>query len=96
MPTNYEAIGRCQVLSEQVEALKKERSDICQRLSSHLASLGGSLPGVVYQLDTEATFAEWKELERINRDLMIAVKDFNQWAPQADKRAISIHEPHQQ
>lgn len=96
MPTNYEAIGRCQVLSEQVESLKKQRSVICQQLSHQLTSLGESIPGVVYQLDTDATFAEWKELERINRELMIAVHEFNQWAPQADKRAISVYEPHEQ
>lgn len=51
---------------------------------------------MVYQLDTDATFAEWKELERINRELMIAVHEFNQWAPQADQRAISVYEPHEQ
>lgn len=96
MPINYEAIGRCKVLGEQVEALKKERAGLSRRLSQRLSGLGDSLPGVVYSLDMEVAFADWKELERVNCSLMIAVNDFNRWAQQADQRPISVYAPHEQ
>lgn len=94
--TNYEAIGRCQVLGKEVERLHHQRNAAITELRSQLRSVMGSIKGTVYEFDPEATHRQLTEIETLSRELMEVVAEFNDWAPAAGERLVTVAEPHRQ
>lgn len=96
MTTNYEAIGRCQVLRKEVDRLQLARNAAIIELRSQLRAVMGSIKGTIYEFDPEASHCQLAEIETLSRQLMEAVAEFNDWAPAAAERPIAVAEPHRQ
>lgn len=96
MAINYEAIGRCQVLRKEVERLHLQRNTAVNELRSDLRGVMGSISGTIYTFDPDTAHRKLAELEAANRQLMEAANEFNDWAPAAGERLITITEPHRQ
>lgn len=96
MSTNYEAIGRCVAMAEKIESLKEARQKESQLLQRQLSSSDGSIPGNVYTFDAEKAHNHLQRIVELNRQLMEAVTHYNEWAPEAKKQRIGIHEPFEQ
>lgn len=94
--TNYEAIGRCQVLRKEVERLHHQRNAAVTELRSELRGVIGSIAGTVYTFDPEAAHCQLRDIETLSRKLMETVAEFNDWAPAAGERPITVAEPHRQ
>ncbi|MBB3142832.1 hypothetical protein [Halomonas organivorans] len=90
---NYEAIGRCQVLRKDVERLHLQRNSAITALRGELRGVMGSIKGTVYTFDPEAAHRQLAEIEDTSRQLMEAVAEFNEWAPEAGERPITVAEP---
>lgn len=96
MATNYEAIGRCLVLGKEVEQLQQQRNAAITELRRELRGVMGSIKGTVYTFDPDATHRQMTEIETLSRQLMEVVAEFNDWAPAAGERPITVAEPHRQ
>lgn len=95
MPTNYEAIGRCKKLQEEIEALSSKRNQAIMELRRQLhGTMGGSAPrNVVYTFDAEKANATIKALEAANVELMEAVSEFNEYATEGEQQPFQIKAP---
>lgn len=95
MPTNYEAIGRCKKLQEEIETLNKSRNQAIMELRRQLSgTMGGNSPrNVVYTFDSEKAHATIKALEAANVELMEAVSEFNEYATEGEQQPFQVKAP---
>ena len=95
MPTNYEAIGRCKVLAKEIEALKANRNAAIMELRRQLYATAGasSITSAVFTFNAEQAHDTMKALEAADVELMQAITEFNEWAPEADERMIQVKAP---
>ena len=95
MPTNYEAIGRCAKLQEQIDALSLKRNHAITELRRQLhGTMGGNAPrNVVYTFDPEKAHTNLRALENANAELMAAISEFNEYAVEGEKPPYQVVAP---
>ncbi|MGP5325914.1 hypothetical protein [Vreelandella titanicae] len=92
MPTNYEAIGRCKVLDDEIAKLMRTRSSKLSALSVQLESTAEyqSMRFTVPSVNTEAFRNEIKEIDTINELLREKAQEHNEWADAAEVSRITF------
>lgn len=92
MPTNYEAIGRCKVLEDEIGRLMRVRSSKLSALSDQLKSAAEyqSHRFTVPTVSTEAFSNEIKEIDAINERLRQQAEEHNLWADAAEVSHITF------
>ncbi|SDI30063.1 hypothetical protein SAMN04487867_104170 [Vreelandella titanicae] len=95
METNYEALGRCKKLSQEIETLKATRQRAFVDLRGQLAASGNPpiMSSTVITFNADEAYKKLKTLEATDIELMQAISEYNEWAPQADERLIALKAP---
>ncbi|WP_249976072.1 hypothetical protein [Vreelandella olivaria] len=92
---NYEAIGRCTKLKEEIDALTLARNQAVVAIRRQLhGTLGANAPSqVVYTLDAEQLHRHTKALEQANAKLMAAISEYNEYAAEGEGKPYQVLEP---
>lgn len=94
---NYEAIGRCKVLKEEISELQKKQTAAASALRSTMRPIwGGSVSSKkdIVTFDADAMYDQLKALEDTSKALLLKATEFNDWAHKAGERPYSIgHTP---
>ncbi|PHM60452.1 hypothetical protein Xsto_04006 [Xenorhabdus stockiae] len=89
---NYEAIGRCQVLKEKIDALNAYRNQRLKKLAKEAFQLTeGYYPQKGFPvLDTEKMNALLADITAADIDLRRAISEFNDWSQTAGEEPIKL------
>ncbi|MGO3056988.1 MAG: hypothetical protein ACTID3_08660 [Halomonas sp.] len=95
MSPNYDAIGRCLKLKEEISSLTVKRNKAIMDLRHQLHStMGSNSPAnVVYTFDSEKAYAAIKALDDANTELMATVSEFNEYAVEGESQPYQVKEP---
>ncbi|MDE9447253.1 hypothetical protein KKJ04_17040 [Xenorhabdus bovienii] len=91
---NYEAIGRCKVLREKIEALHTRRHQYVYKLrdeTSRLTFSDGYLIPEIAEFDRDLMQSQMKDIALVDSDLMHAVHEFNIWCQEAGESPIKLN-----
>ncbi|MDE9466396.1 hypothetical protein KKJ06_21210 [Xenorhabdus bovienii] len=91
---NYEAIGRCKVLREKIEALHTRRHQYVYKLrdeTSRLTFSDGYLIPEIAEFDRDLMQSQMKDIALVDSDLMHAVHEFNIWCQEAGEPSIKLN-----
>ena len=94
---NYEAIGRCKVLSENIRRLDIDRNKYIQELRAEVSRLSkgnsNATPPeiVIFDINLINTLAE--RIAIADSNLMSAVTEFNNWCQDAGEKPVVLKEP---
>ncbi|CBJ79827.1 Sb55 (modular protein) [Xenorhabdus bovienii str. Jollieti] len=91
---NYEAIGRCKVLREKIEALHTRRHQCVYKLRDETSRLtfsdGYRIPEIA-EFDRDLMQSQMKDIALVDSDLMHAVHEFNIWCQEAGEPSIKLN-----
>ncbi|KFF48096.1 hypothetical protein GY26_16000 [Gammaproteobacteria bacterium MFB021] len=90
---NYEAIGRCNVLSQEIESASAERNRALAELREQLRKTQGVRGEPHYGFDAQAAHDRLDRIESLSHRLREKVDDFNHYAAEAGQRPIKFSPP---
>lgn len=94
---NYEAIGRCKVLSEGIRRLDIERNKFIQELRAEVARLGKGntnlIPPEIMLFDINLINTLAENIATTDSELMSVVREFNNWCQEAGEKPVILKEP---
>jgi len=91
--SHYEAIGRCKVLKEEIESLKKEQMQAAADVRKIISPMWGSKSfcnSDILTFDADEMHKQMQQLEKVSRQLNLKAIEFNDWADQAGEWQYSI------
>ncbi|MCG3463942.1 hypothetical protein L7G72_19430 [Xenorhabdus bovienii] len=91
---NYEAIGRCKVLREKIDALHTQRHQCVYKLrneTSRLAFSDGHLIPEIAEFDMDRMQSQLKDIALVDSCLIQAVHEFNCWCQDAGEPSIKLN-----
>jgi len=91
--TAYEAIGRCKVLRERIDALEAEHYRHVETLTALLDDSKRLAANIVYELDAEQAHRLLAKASEAKTAALEAVREHNRWAPQAGEPLIRAKRP---
>ncbi len=92
---NYEAIGRCKILSEKIKALHAERMEAISALSSAVYSLHqkGNInrtPPDIVEFNPQLLTELVDKIGKYDGELMRTVHEYNNWCPEAGEKPVKL------
>ncbi|ATH77801.1 hypothetical protein CLM76_09435 [Vreelandella venusta] len=87
---NYEAIGRCKHISDEINKLVRERAQVLRDLSASLAA-DADIQADQYSVPNVTTEYHQQKLEKVDRlsqEITDKVSEHNKWAKEAEAHRI--------
>ncbi|MGX8943236.1 hypothetical protein ACWWJF_27655 [Symbiopectobacterium sp. Eva_TO] len=92
---NYEAIGRCKILSEKIKALHAKRMEAISALRSAVYRLHqkGNInrtPPEIVEFDPQLLAELVDKVGKYDGELMRTVHEYNNWCPEAGEKPVKL------
>lgn len=88
---NFEAIGRCQYLKEELkEVLRKRDSAYSDLIHAYRKQENHEIYETVKYVDIEKMRISMNLLDEMNKKAILLVEEYNHWADKADKKKIEF------
>ncbi|TDX18498.1 hypothetical protein EDF88_0984 [Buttiauxella sp. BIGb0552] len=86
---NFEAIGRCEYLRNELSNIVSKRHTAYSRMTSAYNARGSShVYDSITTTDIEKMQSAFEELKSLEVEMLKLVAEYNEWAPQAGKSLI--------
>lgn len=88
---NFEAIGRCEHLREEIQKYVRERDFAFSSMqSTYRPASSHTVHDTVHLANMEKLREQFDRLDVANTELTSLVDEYNRWAPEAGKRLIKF------
>lgn len=91
---NFEALGRCQYLKEEIKRLHDKRDKLFYSIKHGYPEYTVSPEAVIHYYDSRMLRAVVDELDDTNMQLISAVEEYNKWAKEVNQPLIKIIKDH--
>ncbi|WP_447556432.1 hypothetical protein [Vreelandella sp. EE22] len=90
MTINYEAVGRCKHLGDEIGRLTRERAQVLRTLSDSL-SIDAEIQANQYSVPlvkTEHHYQKLQKIDRLTSEIQEKVEEHNEWAREANAHRL--------
>ncbi|WP_460208429.1 hypothetical protein [Klebsiella oxytoca] len=87
---NFEALGRCQFLKEQIKKLKEVRDNLFAGIKNTYPEYSTDPTETIHYYDASLMKSVVFEIDEANRQLVTAAEEYNKWAKECGQPLIKI------